>query len=101
MDGSDERIGVVLGPPARAGADDAVLAVPHGIAPGHFAGCACCRPRDAVAVALSRWYLARVRGGGRLPRRLVMPGASAMVAAEVERVLAEDPLLRARFRFDG
>ena len=45
--------------------------------PGHPVGCACCTPRGPVAEALSRLFLARVRGEVAFFRQVIAVPADA------------------------
>lgn len=93
----DKRIPVVAGTPADARAGDYVLHPPAGGAPAHIQGCACCQPRAVLARALTDLYLGWVRGHAPPPRRIVVVGDAASVAA----TFGADALLQARFRFAG
>ncbi|MGA9866022.1 MAG: hypothetical protein WBQ75_06230 [Acetobacteraceae bacterium] len=68
-----------------------------GSAFGHAVGCACCRPRGAAAEALSRLYLARVRGTATPFAEVLVVTASAAGRRAVVDAIANDPLTRARF----
>ena len=99
MSGDDGRIPVVVGDPRRARPGDRVLRSAAGEAlPGHPAGCACCRPRDALAQALGRLFLERARDASQDFRRVLVAGPDA---AAVARAIETDVLARARFRFAG
>jgi hypothetical protein len=65
---------------------------------GHPAACACCAPRGAVAEALGRLFLARVRGEIPFFRRVVAVAVTEAGAAAVREALASDPLTAARYR---
>ncbi len=69
-----------------------------GSAFGHAVGCACCRPRGAAAEALSRLYLARVRGATTPFAEVLAVTASGAGRRAVVDAIANDPLTRARFR---
>ena len=69
-----------------------------GSAFGHAVGCACCRPRGAAAEALSRLYLARVRGVATPFAEVLAVTTSGAGRRAVVEALAADPLTRARFR---
>lgn len=66
--------------------------------PAHPIGCACCLPRGPVAEALTKLFLARVRGEVAFFRAVVALPASAAGAAAIRAALADDPLVSARFR---
>lgn len=65
---------------------------------GHPVGCTCCIPRGPVAEALSRLYLARVRGEVVVFGEVLVVTASSAGRAAVEDALAGDMLTRVRFR---
>jgi hypothetical protein len=99
-DPGDARVPVFAGGLDQAGAEDAVLADPPTALPAHAAGCACCRPRPALARALARLFLARARGEVAFFRRVLVaipPGGEAELAAAI----AGDPVSAARFRYAG
>jgi hypothetical protein len=113
---NDALIPVVFGPRSRAGNGDAVLVEASGAAAplqcdpgstmtfsvarqgGHPAACACCTPRGAVAEALGRLFLARVRGEIPFFRRVVAITSTEAGAAAVRAAGANDPLTAARYR---
>ncbi len=94
----DDRIPVVVGAAARARPGDRVLRVAPART-GHVAGCACCRPRDALAVALGRLFLDRARDPSENFSRVLVEEDA--VAADVEQAIEGDVLARARYRFAG
>ena len=93
----DDRIPVVVGEAAQARPGDRVLRPPPSLA-GHVAGCACCRPRDGLAVALGRLFLERARDPRMALSRVLVVGEAG---AAVEAAIAGDVLARARYRFAG
>lgn len=67
---------------------------------GHTTGCTCCAPRGPAAEALTRLFLAGVRGVAG-PFRGVVAVASSKAGRRAVRVaLDADPLSAARFRLD-
>jgi hypothetical protein len=86
-------------------ADDLVLdgaALADGTAPasaGHQRGglCPCCVGRPAAAVALTKLFIARVRGEMRPFRRIVIAGGDA---AMLRATLGADLLVAAHYRLD-
>jgi hypothetical protein len=107
---TDPRIPLVFAAAATAGEGDVVLVEGEGLAPagvpvarfapglpGHVVGCACCAPRGAVASALHRLFLDRVRAGGAMFTRVVVVAGPAGEAA-VRLALAEDAFLAGRYR---
>lgn len=95
----DDRIPVVVGEAVQAQPGDRVLrASDMAPRPGHIAGCACCRPRDGLALALARLFFDRARDPAENFSRVlvVLPDAEA-VAQSIEG----DVLARARYRFAG
>lgn len=64
----------------------------------HAAGCACCLPRGAVAMALARLFLARVRGEVGFFTAVAALPASEAGAAAIRDALARDPLIVGRYR---
>ena len=64
----------------------------------HDAGCACCRPRAGVAMALSHLLIARARGEVPFFRRVLALPATAAGEAAIRAALRGDPLLAARYR---
>lgn len=111
----DDRLAVVIGPAELAGPQDALLLEAEAPAAagaraglvvrlpalsaapgwGHAPGCACCRPRGAVAGALGRLYLARARGEVAAFARVV---AALADDTELRAALAEDRLVAGRYR---
>jgi len=71
---------------------------PH--APGHTVGCACCTPRGPVADALAGLFRARATGTAPFFARVIVL-ASPDGQKIVERALAEDVILRARYSLAG
>ena len=65
---------------------------------GHAVGCACCAPRNAAGMALSRLLLARARGQGPFFRRVVAVTSSAAGREAVLHAIATDPLASACFK---
>lgn len=82
--------------PAPAGRVVARFALPE--QPAHPIGCACCLPRGPVAEALTKLFLARVRGEVAFFRAVVAQPASAAGEAAIRAALADDPLVSGRFR---
>jgi hypothetical protein len=104
---SDTRIPLRFGALKSAGPDEALVSLdapPPGRAglalPGaHRIGCECCVGRDIWAESLSGLFLARVKGAG--PQWCgVRAELDAAGEARLRRLLAEDLMLRARFRIE-
>jgi len=83
--------------PVPAGGVVARFALPDR-APGHAADCACCAPRGPVADALSRLFLARVRGEVAFFRQVIAVPADAAGREAIAAALRDDPLLAGRYR---
>ena len=111
---TDGRVPVRIGPPAPAGQGCAVLAeagvaIPGGptavfrLAPalGHAGGCACCRPRAAVAAALHALFQDRAHGRVAHFDRVLACPAGAAGAAAIRAALSEDAFLAARYRLEA
>ena len=108
----DARVPVRLGAWADAQAGDAVLAEADGPAPDgvpvarfdaageHAAGCACCVPRTAAALALDRLFQARARGEVPFFRRVLAVTATPEGDLAVWSALRLDPLTSGRYRPD-
>lgn len=109
----DARLPLRFGKSTDAQDGDAVL-LPHGApappglpaawldgmvdaAAGHPAGCACCAPRNAAALALSLLFLRRGRGEV-AAFRAVLAAVGAADADLVRTALQSDPLVSGRFR---
>ncbi len=95
----------MMGLAESAGPDDAVLVEgrdfiisPSAPPAGHSAGCACCLPRGPVAEALSRLFLAQIRGEVAYFHRVLAVTETAAGMAAILGAVAEDPVVRARFR---
>jgi hypothetical protein len=67
-------------------------------APSHAPGCACCGPRNAVTMALTRLFLARTRGEVAFFHRVVAVPLDAEGEEAVRAAVQDDPLACARFR---
>lgn len=67
---------------------------------GHPPGCRCCLPRGPVAEALSRLFLARVRGEVAFFKSVTALPLDQAGAETIRAALATDPMLVARFRLD-
>ncbi len=95
----DARIAVVVGDPALARPGDRVLFAPAAASrPEHMAGCACCRPRGGLAMALGKLFLDQARDPvAGFTRVLVADLDAATVAQDIDA----DVLARARYRFAG
>jgi hypothetical protein len=82
----------------RAAAPAGAYGVSFTLAPQwHGPGCACCAPGRAVVAALAGLHRAMVTGAA-APFRCVVVRASATGEAAVRAALAQDALVRARFR---
>ncbi|MDB5370859.1 MAG: hypothetical protein JWP20_2417 [Roseomonas sp.] len=64
----------------------------------HPIGCACCQPRNPVAIALDRLFLARTRSETPWFKEVVALAHTAAGRAAVVAALAEDSVTVARFR---
>jgi hypothetical protein len=84
--------------PRAAASAMATAAFSLDAAPAHAAGCACCLPRGAVAMALTRLFLARVRGEVGFFTAVAALPASEAGAAAIRDALAQDPLIGGRYR---
>ena len=80
-------------PPAQA----PVAFFPSGGRGGHPGACPCCQPRAGAAAALGRLFQARARGEVAFFEGLRVVASPAGEAA-VRAALAEDRLVRARYR---
>jgi hypothetical protein len=101
IDAADMRVPVLAGDASLAGADDMVQDVPvPRSATTHLPGCACCRPRPALAAALASLFIRRARAEIPYFARVIVPCAPAEEAALAASLLA-DPVTAARFRFAG
>ncbi len=95
----DARIAVVVGDPALARPGDRVLfAAAATSRPGHAVGCACCRPRGGVGMALGQIFLDQVRNPAQGFSRVLV---ADLDAATVAQAIDADVLARARYRFAG
>ena len=109
----DARVPVRIGSADQAGPDHALLieqgaALPAACVPfaqfvvpvglTHPAGCACCVPRGPVAEALTRLFLARVRGETRHFSAVIAVPVSREGEAAIRAALLSDPMVSARFR---
>jgi hypothetical protein len=92
---ADDRIPVVFGTLADAGAGDFVVRADAAVSGFHVAGCACCTPRGALPRALGGLYLARARGEVAWFRRVVVVAADV---AGARAALAADRFVTARFQ---
>lgn len=85
--------------PVRALADGEAVpdgaALLDGVSATHALGCTCCVARSPGAVAFDRLFLARVKGE-RAFSSVVVP---AVVAAAAQAIVADDIVVRARFRW--
>jgi hypothetical protein len=68
------------------------------VATAHPIGCACCQPRNPVAIALDRLFLARMRGTTPWFKEVLALAATEAGRAAVRAALAEDSVTLARFR---
>jgi hypothetical protein len=68
------------------------------VATAHPIGCACCQPRNPVAIALDRLFLARMRGELPWFKEVVALACTEAGHAAVGVALAEDSVTVARFR---
>jgi hypothetical protein len=97
---NDDRIPVRLGATHSAGTRSHVLRTADIPAPsgfgGHVLGCTCCAPRSGLARALSRLFLAQMRGEVAPFDEVVVEGAYD--AATLRAAIAEDVVAAARFR---
>jgi hypothetical protein len=105
----DARLPLLFGRAENAGPDDALLIEGQGhpahgrdwfmpaVPTGHPANCACCLPRNAAGIALSRLLLARARGQGLFFRRVIAVTVTPEGQAAVLQALREDPLASACF----
>ena len=105
----DARIPVRFGVAKDARAGDAVLSEGEGalgpqpaaaftVQPGrHAAGCACCGPRSAAALALADLFTRRARGSVEF-RSVLAVAKSEQGAAAIRDALQSDPVASARFR---
>ncbi|MCQ4159422.1 hypothetical protein NON00_05730 [Roseomonas sp. GC11] len=64
----------------------------------HPVGCACCQPRNPVAIALDRLFLARTRGQAPWFKEIWVVLRSADGARALEAALDGDSVTQARFR---
>lgn len=64
----------------------------------HFAGCACCAGRPAIAVALDQLFQDRTRGRCAWFDSVLVLAPQPATRAELETALREDALTIARFR---
>ncbi len=85
--------------PVRALVEGAPLpdgaALLEGFGAAHVVGCACCVARSPGAVAFDRLFLARVKGELAYASVVV----SVAEAAAAREIVAEDIVVRARFRW--
>lgn len=109
----DPRIPIRFGAFSDAGPQVALLIegdapAPPGITCARFAlrpsfhpgGCTCCAPRGAAAEALTRLFLAGVRGWTGLFRSVVAVTASENGRQAVRSALAADAVSSGRFRLE-
>jgi hypothetical protein len=96
---NDSRIKVRLGAASSAGPRSYVLSQADLPPPSpfgqHAPGCTCCAPRGALARALSRLFLAQMRGEVSPFDEVVLVGAWDQAA--VKAAIAEDVVAAARF----
>ena len=64
----------------------------------HAPGCACCPPRNPAGLAIAALLFASARGQAPPFQRLVAVTSSKSGADAVRHALANDPLVKARFR---
>lgn len=69
-------------------------------ATAHPVGCACCQPRNPVAIALDRLFLARTRGEGPWFDSIVAVARTAEGVAAIRAALEGDSVASARFRLE-
>lgn len=93
------RVPVVLGAACDVAAGDIAVALPPPEVAGHLPGCLCCRPRSPLGRELGRLFSARACGEVAFFRRVVVL-ADPVVAPELVRQIAADPVAAARFRYD-
>ncbi|WP_245870287.1 hypothetical protein [Teichococcus rhizosphaerae] len=70
-------------------------------ATAHPAGCACCQPRNPVAIALDRLFLARTKGEVPWFDSIVAVARTEEGRAAIRAALEHDSVARARFRLEG
>jgi hypothetical protein len=96
----DARIPVRMGDARSAGPRSHILIeadLPaNGAAAAHHSGCFCCAPRNALARALSRLFLAQMRGEVAEFNEVVVIGTSTTPA--LAAAIAQDVVAAARFR---
>jgi hypothetical protein len=114
---ADPRIPVIFASSAQAGPADALLIEVRGLSsaplsrdqaatevfatarkPVHSAACACCAPRNAVAEALGRLFLAQMRGTIPFFHRVIAVTSSREGEDAVRSALSDDTVAAARFR---
>ncbi|MFC4169134.1 hypothetical protein [Teichococcus aestuarii] len=81
--------------PARVERFAAPPATPHPI------GCACCQPRNPVAIALDRLFLARTRGEAPWFDAILAVVRTGEGEAAIRAALDSDSVAQARFRLEG
>ena len=64
----------------------------------HPMGCACCQPRNPAAIALDRLFMARLKGETPWFSEVLAATATENGAQSLRFVLAEDPVVSARFK---
>jgi hypothetical protein len=106
----DARLPLAFGREDDAGPADALLIEGEGAAAatrdyftaapetGHPANCACCLPRNAAGMALSRLLLARARAHGARFNRVIAVTHTEGGRAAVIQAVEQDPLASACFR---
>lgn len=113
---SDIRIPVRFGPLASLRPEEAVLApsaIPMSAMPGHAVqtyeapsappgshpvACACCVPRGPIASAMTRLFLARMRGEAPFFTAVLAADAYPGAEAAIREAIRRDPLVGSRFR---
>lgn len=70
-------------------------------ATAHPAGCACCQPRNPVAIALDRLFLARTRGEAPWFDSILAVTRTGDGEAALRTALESDSVASARFRLEG
>ncbi len=93
-----ERSGLSSDDGSRAGPGTTYFSVQEQERKGHTYGCLCCTPRDPVAAALNRLFLARAKGEMAWFTRVVALVQTVPGRLAVTQAIASDPLVAARFR---
>ncbi|WP_241665363.1 hypothetical protein [Teichococcus oryzae] len=99
--GSEALSGAVLLAEDGAALPPGAARVEHFAAPpagAHPAGCACCQPRNPVAIALDRLFLARARGQAPWFTEVLAIARSEAGRDAIAAALQGDSVTRARFR---